>query len=243
MTKEAKLSAVESIAPRNVRVTRVGRDYAYGFVLLDGLGLKPPRRGKQQKTSRPSVSGKTLAVLYGDNPWIAEYVEWKKKDKLAGYLRDWIARVHEGRLYGRFDQSGTITGRLAAREPNLQQVATDSEVRGLFRGDLVVGDYGGLEVRISAHFSLEPVMLDVFRSGGDLYGTLAARAWGGAADKMNEGRGLMKVLMLASQYGAGPEQLSVIPGNRWHARLHPAEGGRAAQRLSAHAASALRVAG
>lgn len=210
MSPEDKRAAVEKIAPPRVRVTRVGRDYAYGEVLLDGLGLKPPRRGKQQKTSRPSVSGKTLAVLYGENPWIAEYVDWKKKDKLAGYLRDWIERVHEGKLYGRFDQSGTVTGRLAAREPNLQQVATESEVRDLFRGDLVVGDYGGLEVRISAHFSGDPVMADIFHSGGDLYGTLAARAWGGPADKENEGRGLMKVLMLASQYGAGAEQISVI---------------------------------
>jgi DNA polymerase I-like protein with 3'-5' exonuclease and polymerase domains len=210
MSKEDKRVAVEAIAPPRVRVQKVGRDYAYGKLWLDGLGLKPPKRGKKQKTPRPSVSGKTLAVLYGENPWIAEYVEWKKLDKLAGYLRDWIAREHNGKLYGRFDQSGTVTGRLAAREPNLQQVATESDVRDLFRGDLVIGDYGGLEVRISAHFSGDPVMLDIFRSGGDLYGTLAANAWGGPADKSNEGRGLMKVLMLASQYGTGAETVATL---------------------------------
>jgi DNA polymerase I-like protein with 3'-5' exonuclease and polymerase domains len=210
MSPEDKRAAVEAIAPPRVRVHKVGRDYAYGKLWLDGLGLKPPKRGKKQKTPRPSVSGKTLAVLYGENPWIAEYVEWKKLDKLAGYLRDWIAREHNGKLYGRFDQSGTVTGRLAAREPNLQQVATESDVRDLFRGDLVIGDYGGLEVRISAHFSGDPVMLDIFRSGGDLYGTLAANAWGGPADKTNEGRGLMKVLMLASQYGTGAETVATL---------------------------------
>jgi DNA polymerase I-like protein with 3'-5' exonuclease and polymerase domains len=205
-----KAHTVERIKPAGVRVTKIGRDYAYGELLLDGMGLAPPKRSKKQKTPRPSVSGKTLAVLYGSNPWIAAYVDWKKDDKIVGYLRDWIEREHEGALFGRFDQSGTVTGRLAGREPNLQQVATEGEIRGLFRGDLVVGDYSGLEVRISAHFSLDPVMLDIFESGGDLYGTLAAEAWGGPASKENEGRGLMKVVMLSSQYGTGPETLSEL---------------------------------
>ncbi len=209
-TKDEKAEIVEQVKPAGVRVTRIGRDYAYGEVYLDGMGLAPPKRDKKQKTARPSVSGKKLSVLYGGNPWVADYIEWRKLTKLAGYLRDWIARVHEGRLYGRFDQSGTATGRLAAREPNLQQVATDGPVRALFRGDLVVGDYSGLEVRLSAHFSRDPVMLDIFHRGDDLYGTLAARAWGGPPTKENEGRGLMKVVMLGSQYGAAGETLSEV---------------------------------
>lgn len=210
ISPEEKLKIVQRLAPERVAVDRVGREYAYGKMLLDGMGLKPPKRGKTQKTPRPSVSAKTLAVLYGDNPWIAQYVEWKKLDKLDGYLRDWIEREHGGRLHGRFDQSGTATGRLAAREPNLQQVATDGPVRGLFRGDLIVGDYSGLEVRLSAHFSGDPVMLDIFRSGKDLYGTLAARAWGGEPGKENPGRGLFKVVMLGSQYGAKGETLAGV---------------------------------
>jgi DNA polymerase I-like protein with 3'-5' exonuclease and polymerase domains len=210
MSKEDKRAAVERIAPPRVRVTKVGRDYAYGRVLLDGMGLAPPKRDRKQKTSRPSVSGKKLAVLYGENPWVIEYVAWKKLDKLAGYLRDWIERAHEGKLYARFDQSGTATGRLAGREPNLQQVAKESGVRDLFRGDLVIGDYAGLEVRISAHFSHDPVMMEIFASGGDLYGTLAAEAWGGEPTKENPNRPLMKVVMLGSQYGAAGETLAFV---------------------------------
>jgi DNA polymerase I-like protein with 3'-5' exonuclease and polymerase domains len=210
MSKEDKRAAVERIAPPRVRVTKVGRDYAYGVLLLDGMGLAPPKRDKKQKTPRPSVSSKKLMVLYGSNPWVAGYIEWRKHQKLAGYLRDWIERVHEGKLYGRFDQSGTATGRLAAREPNLQQVAKESGVRGLFRGPLFIGDYGGLEVRISAHFSRDPVMVEIFASGGDLYGTLAAEAWGGEPTKENPNRALMKVVMLGSQYGAAGETLSMV---------------------------------
>ena len=210
MTKEQKAEAVARIAPAGLKVTKIGRDYAYGELVLDGLGLAPPkpRKGEEDK-KRPTVSGKVLNVLHGGEPWVAAYVEWKKLTKLEGYLRDWGARVHDGRLHGRFDQAGTITGRLAGREPNLQQVSSTGDVRDLFRGEpLVVGDFGGLEARLAAHFSGDEVMLDIFREGKDLYGVLAARAWGGPETKENEGRGLMKVIWLSSQYGAQGETLA-----------------------------------
>ncbi len=209
MTAGRKLAAVESIAPAGVRVTRVGRDYAYGDRILDGLGLKPPRDAKNKKAKkRPTVSSKLLNIAHGDHPWVADYVAFQGETQLAGYLREWVTRTVDGRLHGRFDQSGTVTGRLSAREPNLQQVANGSDVRGLFRGDLVVGDFGGLEARLAAHLSGDPVMLDTFREGHDLYGVLASRAWGGEPTKANPGRATMKVVWLASQYGAQGETLA-----------------------------------
>jgi DNA polymerase I-like protein with 3'-5' exonuclease and polymerase domains len=211
MKPEEKRAVVEGVAPPGVKVERIGRDYAYGTLVLDGRGLKAPAREKNKAPdSRPTVSTKKLAVLHGDDPWVADFIAWKRLDKLGGYLRSWLEREHDGRLHGRFDQSGTITGRLAGREPNLQQVSTTSDVRDLFRGELVVGDYAGLEVRLSAHFSGDPVMLDVFRTGRDLYGVLAAEAWGGPGDKTNDGRGLMKILALASQYGAQGDKLAEV---------------------------------
>lgn len=209
MSAEDKTAAIRKITPEGVHVTRVGREYAYGHQVLEGMGLKPiTKKDPKTRQLKTTVSAKLLTVAYGDNPWVQDYAEWRKLTKLIGYLNDWLAREHNGRLHGRFDQSGTITGRLAGREPNLQQVASESGVRDLFRGDLVVGDYGGLEARIAASMSGDPVMLDVFRSGKDLYGTLAARAWGGEESKDNPGRGLMKVVWLASQYGAQGETLA-----------------------------------
>lgn len=207
MTPERKLAAVESIAPPGVKVTKVGRDYAYGELVLDGLGLRPPK-AKHEPKKRPSVSGKLLNVLHGDHPWVADYIALQKDAKLAGYLKAWAEAERDGRIHARFDQSGTVTGRLSSRDPNAQQVSHDGEVRGLFVGDLVVGDFGGLEARLAAHFSGDPVMLDIFRGGRDLYGVLAAQAWGGPGTKANEGRGLMKVVWLASQYGAQGETLA-----------------------------------
>lgn len=214
MTPERKLEAVKSIAPPGVRVHKVGREYAYGDIVVDGRGLKAPPIDKHKPVdSRPTVGAKVLTVMHGDDPWVEKYLEWRKTDKIVGtFLSKWLAQQHDGRLHGRFDQSATVTGRLASREPNMQQVPTSEEwnVRDLFRGSLMVGDYAGLEVRLSAHFSRDPLMLDIFHNGKDLYGVLAAQAWGGAEDKSNPGRGLMKVLMLSSQYGARGEKLGEI---------------------------------
>lgn len=203
----ARQAIIAALTPPGVTITRVGRNYAYGKIITEGLGLKPPKAGKKNEaTRRPTVAAKKLRSLHGNVPWVQDYCELQKHTKLIGYLNDWQEREHGGRLHGRLDQSGTVTGRISAREPNMQQVS--GVVRALFKGDLIVGDYGGLEARLAAHFSCDPVMLDIYRSGKDLYGVMAARAWGGAEDKTNPGRGLMKLLWLASQYGAQGETLA-----------------------------------
>lgn len=207
---EKKLLA-QQLAPDRAKVFRVGRDFAYYSQQLPGLGLAPPKVKRHRDApspKRPTTAAKLLLSMYPEHPWIVQFDEWKKRQKLHGYLVDWLAREHKGRLHGRFDQSGTITGRLASREPNLQQVASDSGVRDLFRGQLVVGDYGGLEARLAAHFSGDPLMLETFREGHDLYGMVAANAWGGPPTKENDRRALMKVVWLASQYGAQGDTLA-----------------------------------
>jgi DNA polymerase I-like protein with 3'-5' exonuclease and polymerase domains len=209
LSPEEKLEKVKAIAPEGVVVERVGRDYAYGTQWLDGRGWKALRK-KDPKTGemRVTVSSKKLDVVYGNDPWVQDFVAFKREDKLRGYLEAWVEAEHNGMLHGRFDQSGTISGRLAGREPNLQQVSKESDVRTLFEGDLAVGDYAQLEARLATHFSQDPFLLQVFHDDLDLYGMLAAEAWGGAPDKSNPKRDLMKVVWLASQYGARGDTLA-----------------------------------
>lgn len=209
LSKEEKALKVEAIAPEGVVVEKVGRDYAYGVQWLDGRGWKPLKR-KDPVTGEMKVtaSSKKLDVAYGDDPWVQDFVAFRRELKLEGYLKDWIESEHDGMLHGRFDQSGTISGRLSGREPNLQQVRKDSDVRTLFRGDLVVGDYAQLEARLAAHFSQDPFLLQVFNDERDLYGMLASEAWGGPDDKSNPNRDLMKIVWLASQYGARGDTLA-----------------------------------
>jgi len=209
MAPEEREAAVAAIAPPGVEITKIGRDWAYGVQWLEGRGWKPlttkvPVTGERRIT----VSSKKLDVVYGDDPWIQDYVAFRKEDKLRGYLESWIEMEHGGNLHGRFDQSGTISGRLAGREPNLQQVSKESDVRTLFRGDLVVGDYAQLEARLAASFSFDQTMLEIFNAERDLYGVLASQAWGGPEDKTNENRDLAKVVWLASQYGARGDTLA-----------------------------------
>lgn len=207
LSRAARAAIVDALTPEGVTITRVGRSYAYGTMVGKGLKLKPVKSNKKNEAkSRPTVAAKKLKAAHGKVPWVRDYCDLQKRTKLIGYLADWQDREHEGRLHGRLDQSGTSTGRLSAREPNMQQVT--GRVRELFAGDLVIGDYGGLEARLAAHFSMDPVMLDIFRSGKDLYGVMAAHAWGGPEDKSNPGRGLMKTVWLGSQYGAQGETLA-----------------------------------
>lgn len=209
LSAEEKLEKVKAIAPEGVEVKRVGRDYAYGVQWLDGRGWKPLRK-KDPATGemRVTTSSKKLDVVHGDDPWVQAFVAFKREDKLRGYLEAWVEAEHAGHLHGRFDQSGTISGRLAGREPNLQQVSKESDVRTLFEGDLAVGDYAQLEARLATHFSQDPFLLQVFNDDLDLYGMLAAEAWGGPPDKTNEHRDLMKIVWLASQYGARGDTLA-----------------------------------
>lgn len=75
------------------------------------------------------------------------------------------------RLFGRFNQTGTVTGRLSSSDPNLQNQpsrgALGKKVRGLFRGNFVIGDYDQIEMRLMAHYSGDPRMVAIFRDGKD----------------------------------------------------------------------------
>lgn len=118
------------------------------------------------------------------------------------------------RIFGRLNQTGTKTGRLSSSTPNLQNIPAHGPlgeaVRGLFQGDLVVGDYSQLEPRLMAHFSGDPVLTDIYRSGKDTYLTTAQGIFGGEYDHDSPERGIAKTLVLAMGYGAGPAKVAQI---------------------------------
>lgn len=199
--------AIRGMLPDSITVDRIGNKFVYGTQTIDGRGLLAPkmRKKKGRMPVRPPIDAETLTLMHGSDPWVATYLRWKGLNTLAtNYLEPWMELSHNGRLHGRFDQARTETGRIASRDPNLQAipVSMDWDVRQLFCEPLIIGDYSGLDARVAAHFSEDPLMLDIFRNDRDLYGTLASQAWGGPADKSNENRSLMKILILSAQYGA-----------------------------------------
>lgn len=114
-----------------------------------------------------------------------------------------------GRIYADFVQWGAETGRFSSRNPNLQNVpAPNTEhgraIRNLFIAPpgykLIVADYSQIEPRVIASMSQDPIMLDNYRSGGDIYTTVGTT--------MGVDRKAGKVLVLSMAYGVGPDKIA-----------------------------------
>lgn len=181
-----------------------GRLWDHGYWVVQGIGPK----GKYDVADVP-VDRQTLTLHHplAADPWVEHYLDWKKLDKFLGtYLDVFPERAVNGRLYARFNQTGTVTGRLSSSEPNLQNIPArgqmGQEVRDLFRGDLLVGDFAQLEPRLMAHFSGDPELTRIFTQGLDVYAETARLV---GCDRQTA-----KVLILAMGYGAGANKLGDI---------------------------------
>ena len=204
--------------PYHLVVEKIGRKWAYGTWMCQGFGLTPPPRRTDPKTGEPGpefpTDTATLLYHYGSHPWVREYcLSFKKLDRvLSGYLRKYPLIARDGRLYGQFHQTGTVTGRLSSSDPNLQNQPARGElgkaVRSLFKGNLVVGDYDGLEMRIMAHYSQDPKLLTIFRDGKDPHATTAQAIFGPGFT--SEERDVGKTVNYALGYGAGPGKLALV---------------------------------
>lgn len=201
-------------APAGFEVERVGLKYAHGKYNLPGLGLRVVAR---TDSGAPSTAAPKLRTYYSGNEWIASLLDLKQRTTIVGFLDNWENRAVNGRLYGLFKQTGTVTGRLSSSEPNLQNIPTRTDLgkrcRTLFRLDPfgVHGDYSQLEPRLMAHWSQDVVLLDVFRTDKDIYEVTAAYVFGVDIDEVTpEQRGICKTLVLAMGYGAQAAKLAMI---------------------------------
>lgn len=206
----------EGMLPPRFTAEKVGRLYVEGVWTLPGRGLTPTEKtesGSRWSTSSPVLKSNLRAM---QDEWVVQLLGYRKVEKvLTTYLRRFPELASDGRLYGRFNQTGTKTGRLSSSEPNLQNIPSHGPlgeaVRGLFQGDLVVGDYSQLEPRLMAHFSCDPLLVDVYTTGKDIY-LETARGIFGRDDLTHESteRGIAKTLVLAMGYGAGPFKVAQI---------------------------------
>ena len=113
-----------------------------------------------------------------------------------------------GRVHTNFKSHGAETGRFSSSDPNLQNIPSSGEygqlIRNLFIAPpgykLVVADYSQIEPRIIASFSKDPLMLDNYLNGGDIYTTIGKTV---GVDRKGG-----KVLVLSISYGVGPEKVA-----------------------------------
>lgn len=157
----------------------VSSDEQYAKVLFDHLDLPTDDLKKTKKTMRPSVGNDELAKIEHLHPCISTRKMFKEAQKLKGTYVEKIPRMVDrtSRLHTEFLNGRTATGRLASKNPNLQNIpsrtALGKEVKKLFVAQpgcfLVDVDYSQIELRCAAHVSRDPTMIEVYRSGDDLH--------------------------------------------------------------------------
>ncbi len=152
-----------------------------GTVLFEELKLP---RGRKTKTGY-STDVKVLEKLRHQHELPALVLEYRNLAKLKSTYVDSLARLRDpasGRVHTSFNQCGTATGRLSSSNPNLQNIPVRTEegrrIRSAFIAApgfrLLSGDYSQIDLRVLAHYSRDPALLEAFHQGQDIHSRTAA---------------------------------------------------------------------
>ena len=182
---EERLSNLEALIYEEAdQEFNIGSPKQLGKVLFEDMGLPPMRKTK----TGYSTDAKVLEQLRLQGHAIAELiVEYREYAKLKGTyidgLRDLI--TPEGRIHTTLNQTTTATGRISSDKPNLQNIPIRTKmgarIRDAFTASpgrtLVVADYSQIELRILAHMSREPALIESFTTGEDVHTRTASEVF------------------------------------------------------------------
>ena len=186
-------------------------------VLFEKLGLPPLKKTK----SGYSTNEATLLALKDKHPIIGFILEYRELFKLKStYIDPLLAlalKDKHHRIYTQFIQTGTATGRLASKNPNLQNIPVKTEVGKQIRygfvaeeGYLLAGiDYSQIELRLLAHFSQDPALVKAFNEHRDIHLETATKLFG---DRAKEMRNVAKSINFGLIYGMGSKKLAETLG-------------------------------
>ena len=177
------------------------------YVLFEKLGLPVI---KKTSTGKPSTDASVLKKL--DHPVVEALLEYREYEKLRGtYVDGYLPLVDsDGRIRTRFNQMAATTGRLSSDRPNLQNIPIRSESGRTIRrafiagegAEFLVADYSQIELRVLAHMSGDPFLVEAFRAGSDIHTATAARVWGLAeSDVTANQRRTAKMINFGLLYG------------------------------------------
>jgi DNA polymerase I len=193
-------------------------------VLFETLALEPPDRRKKTASGHFSTSADVLEELRGQHPVVDWMLEYRELAKLKSTYVDALPQEINpatGRVHTSFNQTGSVTGRLASSDPNLQNIPTRTEIgrrvrQGFIASDgmlLLSVDYSQIELRIVAHMSGDEAMLKAFRNGEDIHAATAAAIYNIALDQVNkEQRRHAKTINFGLIYGMSAFGLSRSTG-------------------------------
>jgi DNA polymerase-1 len=153
--------------------------------LFETLHLSPPNSSNKTKAGAYSTAADVLDLMKDKHDVVNFLREYREISKLVSTYLDALPRQinpKTGRVHTSFNQTGSVTGRLASSDPNLQNIPTRTELGHKVREGFVASpgnvllsvDYSQIELRIVAHMSNDESMLAAFRSGQDIHTTTAA---------------------------------------------------------------------
>lgn len=191
--KEASVTMTETLNKLEQEIqTLAGTDFnvnspkQIGEILFEKLQIGG--KAKKTKTGQYSTAEDTLESLKGKHPIVDKILEQRGVKKLLSTYIDALPLLinpKTGKIHTSFNQTVTATGRLSSSNPNLQNIpireVMGREIRRAFAAEpgnvFFSADYSQIELRLMAHFSKDPVMIEAFRSGQDIHTATAAKIY------------------------------------------------------------------
>ena len=175
--------------------------------------------GRKTSTGRVSTSKAVLEELAQQFELPRLIIDYRELDKLKSVYTDALPQqiATDGRIHCQLNQTVAATGRLSSSDPNLQNIPIRSEmgrrIRRAFvaeKGNKIISaDYSQLELRLLAHITQDPVMLEAFQKGDDIHARTARLVFGARTDEeLKEARRFAKIVNFAIAYAIEPWGLS-----------------------------------
>ncbi|MCP4454306.1 MAG: DNA polymerase I, partial [Planctomycetes bacterium] len=188
-----------------------------GGILFDKLGLTSVRKGK---TGR-STDAKVLEQISDQHPIVECVLQYRQLRKLQTTYVDKLGTLISGktnRVHTSFNQAVTATGRLSSSDPNLQNIPIRTplgrQIRQAFVAEkatdcLLTADYSQVELRLLAHLSQDPALIEAFASDQDIHRFVASQVFGVPFDEVTpDMRSKSKAVNFGIIYGQGAFGLS-----------------------------------
>jgi DNA polymerase-1 len=187
-------------------------------ILFHKIQLQPSRRTKI--TKRFSTSLDVLQELAPLHPLAQHALAYRQLAKLKSTYADALPLLinpETGRIHTSYNQTVTATGRLSSSEPNLQNIPTRGELGQRFRRAFIpepgllflAADYSQIELRVLAHLSEDPALMETFAAGRDIHEETARRVFGEALPELkDELRRKAKIINFSILYGTSAFSLA-----------------------------------
>ena len=209
----------QSINTRAGYAVNVNSPKQLGVLLFEQMHIPPVKKTKTGYSTDEEVL-EQIAQTY---PIAREILDYRASAKLKSTYVDNLLLMadDENKVHSYLDQTGTVTGRLSSSSPNLQNIPVRTEKGRLLRkafcaapGNAMLSvDYSQIDLRVLAHESQDPVLIQAFLDGGDIHTQTASQVFGVmplmVTDQM---RASAKAINFGIIYGQGPMGLSQMLG-------------------------------